>query len=164
ASPFFMLCFLLVKFINLLNMDDYGLLCLQHFQHLWPPPPAASQFFIEASCLFYIALAIYGTVNNLSGSQFDFYSGTLAGTLSNTGTFTFAYSTSSDTSSIANNASGSFINNSGSSFSITNILNNSGIFTVDIGSTFFNTGTINNLAGGRLISSVIFFLSEVLWQ
>jgi hypothetical protein len=52
ASSFFMLCFLLVKFINLLNMDDYGLLCLQHFQQLWPPPPAASQFFIEVSCLF----------------------------------------------------------------------------------------------------------------
>jgi hypothetical protein len=52
ASPFFMLCFLLVKFINLLNMDDYGLLCLQHSQQLWPPPPAASQFFIEVSCLF----------------------------------------------------------------------------------------------------------------
>ncbi|MDF3048159.1 MAG: hypothetical protein K0R73_1277, partial [Candidatus Midichloriaceae bacterium] len=33
--PFFMLCFLLVKFINLLNMDDYGLLRLQHFQQLW---------------------------------------------------------------------------------------------------------------------------------
>ncbi len=91
-----------------------------------------------------------GTINNLSGGQFNFNTGTLASTLANTGTFNFANASSAGASNITNNPTG--ILNLGNTSTFGNAaVNNAGTINVSstaasigVNGSLVNTGTIAN--------------------